>query len=103
MKKVLYVKGDFNDGDYVTNEINTQKFTQKHFDLISRFAKKVYASSGRWSDDSENMEVYELNEDEYEFIKSLIPYSSDGYGTQAHTIDSIRLVEIASDVELVTK
>lgn len=113
MKKVLIIKADTNDGDYITSEreIN-ENFDmarlQKVVNAIKDFnAMSKQTNGGKWSDNNWPEHEYQdgspgelygkvLTGDDIEFFSNLRPYGEDGI----HTIESIRIVEIFSDVDM---
>ena len=103
MKKMLYIKADCNDADYLYsfNEINDSVIP-----LLDRVlsAIKPCKKSHNWPSseyaDSTPEELYEgkLTLEEIEEFQGYLPYGEDGMGI--HTIEEIKIFEIASETKL---
>lgn len=107
MKKFLVVKADFNDADYITeiNEISDTDI-KKIMPIIEAINK--IGDRHNWANDI-NTDISDLKElfpdvprkiiDKFE---EYVPYNSEsGYGP--HSIESIRILTVEDDKELIIK
>jgi hypothetical protein len=100
MKKIIIVKADCNDGDYLYNIIDNM--SSEDFERFTKIADIIKNEGHNW-DNSEYGQytpivMYEgiLTENDIEFFGSFLPYGEYGI----HTIDSIRVLDVAEDKEL---
>ena len=109
MKHIVIVRGDTNDADYITKEtILTDENTE-----ILRKVTKAIKQRNTDNNDKPNWHNWDNSEfrrgsviDEYEellteddieyFSDEFVPYGEHGI----HTIESIRIVKIAEDIDL---
>ena len=116
MKQLLIVRGDHNDADYITNILDLDTESEYYADQMKylklfvkaidwfRETNKGTHKRHNWNvseycRDPSPKDVYEgiLTEDEVEAINEyFIPWGEGGI----HTIESIRLYNIESEVEL---
>lgn len=108
MTTVLIIKVDSNDADYLTEETNLEEFDNKDevLGLINKVGKAIAERDRRWNwptgdqvcgDMSvNNMYKGKLSDREIQIFSDFLPCAEYGI----HTIVSIRIVEIESDVDL---
>lgn len=112
MKKVVIVKADTNDADYITEEHlldGENDPTGEYEDLIRKVAGviKTYTQEHKWQHnwptseyaDGSLQELYagQLTDDEIAEFQEYVPHGEHG----VHTIKSIRIIVISEDDELV--
>lgn len=106
-KTVVIIQGDHNDADYVTSECDitddpkTLEVIHKVVNAMKNYKKKN-PHSHNWESYGEP-DIYEkykdvLTEDEIQWFSDLVPYAPDP--GEIHTIESVRIVKIESDEEL---
>ena len=107
MKKLLIIKADTNDADYITGICEIQpedeQLIRKVAGVLRTESKKGCAGSHNWETseygDERPEDMYEdvLTQDEIETFDGYVPYGEHGI----HTIDSIRILEVTSDEKLI--
>jgi hypothetical protein len=99
MKKLLIIKADTNDGDYIHTIC---KIDEKEEALIRKVAKLLHSGHHNWETseycDERPEEMYKdvLTQEEIETFDEYVPYGEHG----VHTIASIRILEVTSDEDL---
>lgn len=114
MKNILIVTADTNDGDYIeeNKEISDVDIT-KLKDILSKTKRleKVWKDGPAKEIRFETMEMMkeelhiqhpELTEEECEFLEDLCPSGNSNY-PGIHTIESIRLLQVQEDIELLNQ
>lgn len=94
--RLLVIKGDYNDADYVTSEHDVDNQIMEMLSRVIPAIKKQSEKDSHTWDISDNSEcrpedMYpELSEDDIELMNELIPYGPNG---GIHTIKSICVFE----------
>lgn len=96
-KKVLIIEGDYNDGDYVTNETRVGEKELKVLMPIFNKMKKDRKNKPRHYTSDWTEKFPSLTEEELEIVREYKPSHENGI----HTITSIRLLEVISDKNLI--
>lgn len=104
MKTVVIVKADTNDADYISAETEVRNSSQ--IELVRKFASLLKASNAPhgqnfpYSDyvDLTLEDLYgdKVSQQELRVFRNMVPYGEHG----VHTIQSIRIVQIVQDEEL---
>ena len=109
MKKIMLIKGNVNDGDYVTSEkeIGAKYFTEEDFENVKRIYSVLKENNIRWKDSYEQsvetlFEIYEelfttkgITLDDLELFDNYLPCGENG--NDIHTIESIRILTISNE------
>ena len=113
-KQIVIVKGDTNDADYITEETELKGWALEQLPLLKKIAKAITARDKEMEDTSQynwgNSEYSNANpekiykgilteEDIGIFNGTFCPWGEQGI----HTVESIRIITITKDTELIGK
>lgn len=104
MKRVLIIKADTNDGDYITSEHEIKGWLLDKLDSLTKIASAIKDCSNHYNWPYGQCEgnpraIYAgiLTDDEIDFFNDLVPYGEWGI----HTIESIRILTISEEINLI--
>ncbi len=104
MKRILVIKADTNDADYITSEHNVSNWPTEAFVSLTKIANAIKDCSNHFNwpygeYDGNPRAIYGgiLTDDEIDFFNDLVPYGEWGI----HTIKSIRILTISEEINLI--